>query len=330
MILDEKPVKNNSDWWADRVKRLLEDQKTEWRFLKDNYEGQSSVKIRSFEFDGHTVKLQFNPARMKSSSADVSTAAINSRDCFLCLDNIPSEQNGLRYEKKFVILSNPYPIFQEHFTIVNKKHTEQTLIGHFDDFLNLCRDLGKHFSLLYNGPRCGASAPDHMHFQAYTKNATPLDIEFDSLKTDKRINILKTTKIEIRFFEHFLRYFFSIESESKGEILFAFKTFIKAFKKISIPKEEPMMNLTVSFDKGLWRVIVFPRSKHRPSQFYNSDVKKLVVSPAAVDLSGLIIVPREKDFENINGDDIVDIYKQVSLTKEYFEYLKKKLGEVFE
>lgn len=329
MIIEDKPAKNNNDWWAVRSQKLLEDQKNTWGFLKKNYESLNEIKVRSFDFEYFQVKLQFNPARIKSSSADVSPEAVENRECFLCINELPAEQNGLRYDKNFIILCNPYPIFEEHFTIVNRKHSEQTLIGHFDDLLNLSRDLGSKYSVYYNGPRCGASAPDHMHFQAGSKNATPLELEYESLKQNPDIFILQTSKISIRFFENHLRFFLSIESGNKGEILYAFKTFVKAYKKISPPKEEPMMNLSVSYDKDKWRVILFPRGKHRPLQFYSKGEDKLMISPAAVDLSGLIIVPRSEDFEKATQEDIVNVFQQVSLTKEYFEYLKKKLSEVF-
>ena len=330
MIFEEKPGKNiGADWWANRIKKLLNDQKSSWSLLKDNYENLSNVQTRTLEIDGLQTKIQFNPARIKSSSADITENGINSRECFLCLDKLPKEQNGLKYDKNFIVLCNPYPIFEEHFTIVNKKHKAQTLIGHFDDMLDLSWDLGKYYNVFYNGPKCGASAPDHMHFQAGTKNVTPLEQEIDLLKrSDKQLS-LKSSKIEVLFFKNQTRNFLVMESNNKGELLYAFKIFVKAFRKISPPKEEPMMNLISSYDGKAWRIFIFPRAKHRPEQFYAEGNKQLLISPAAVDLAGLIITPRQQDFEKINEEDVLDIYKQVSLTKEYFEYLKKKLSEVF-
>jgi ATP adenylyltransferase/5',5'''-P-1,P-4-tetraphosphate phosphorylase II len=273
--------------------------------------------------------VQHNPARINSTAADVSTGAIENRKCFLCIDNLPAEQTGLKYDKNFIILCNPYPIFEEHFTIINKRHSEQTLIGHFDDLLNLSISLGKYYNVFYNGPKCGASAPDHMHFQAGPKNITPLAQSLNQIKNSDRHFLLKSSKIEIRFVENMIRNFILMESANKGELLYAFKIFIKALRKISTSGEEPMMNLTASFDGENWNVIIFPRSKHRPNQYFEEGEKKLLVSPAVIDLEGLLILPREEDFKKINADDIIDIYKQVGITKEYFEYIKKKLSEVF-
>jgi hypothetical protein len=330
MIIEEKPDRNHgTDWWADRSKAMLEEQKISWTLLKNNYENLANVQTREFVFDDFMVKVQFNADRMKSSSADVSDEAIKFRKCFLCLDNIPAEQNGLAYNKHFVILSNPYPIFPEHFTISKKIHMPQTIIGNFAEFLEISRALGKYYTLFYNGPKCGSSAPDHMHFQAGTKYFMPVEYEFNHMVGRLFSPVISNGKIEVKFFEEHLRYFISFESRDKGELLYAFKTFINAFKKISPQYNEPMINLISGYQEGIWRVIIFPRGNHRPSQFSLKGEKQLLISPAAVDLGGLIISVREEDFEKITKNDVIDIFRQVTITKEYFEFLRKKIGEIF-
>ena len=330
MILNDKPERNSgTDWWAERSKKLLEDQKQSWLLLNENYQNLSAVKTRTFEFDGFEIKVQFNPARIKSSSADVSDDAIKSRKCFLCLENLPKEQIGLAYNKNFVILANPYPIFQEHFTISKKNHIPQTLIGNFAEMLALSRDLGKYYSVFYNGPKCGSSAPDHMHFQAVTKNLIPVEYEFDKMINKFSKEVLRNGKIEVRFFEEHLRYFISFESRDKGELLYVFKTLINALRKISPPYEEPLINMLANYQENIWRLIFFPRSKHRPKQFFADGNNQLLISPGTVDMGGLFITPREEDFLKITRNDVIDIYKQVTISKEYFEYLRKKIGEIF-
>jgi len=238
MIINDKPERNaGADWWAEQSKKLLEDQKQSWPLLNENYQNLSATKIRTFEFDGFEVKIQFNQARIKSSSADVSEDAIKLRKCFLCLENLPKEQTALGYNKNYVILANPYPIFSEHFTISKKNHTPQTLIGNFAEMLALSHDLGKYYSIFYNGPKCGSSAPDHMHFQAVTKNVMPVEIEFDKMVSKFSKEVLRNGKIEVRFFEEHLRYFISFESRDKGELLYVFKTLVNALRKISPPHE---------------------------------------------------------------------------------------------
>lgn len=330
MILDDKPGKNQSvDWWSERTKQLLDEQKELWLHLKNNYANLTALQTRFFEFDGFEIKIQFNPDRMKSSSADVSDEAIQARKCFLCLENLPQEQNGLLYNKNFVILTNPYPIFPEHFTVSKKNHVPQTIIGNFEELLDITRDIGKYYTLFYNGPKCGSSAPDHMHFQAATKNIMPVEYEFDKMVNKFAKAVLKNGKITVRFFEEHLRYFFSFESQDKGELLFTFTTFVHAFKKISTLHDEPPMNIICSYKENVWRLIFFPRQKHRPTQFFADDEKKLLVSPAAVDMGGLFIIPREEDFNKITREDVIDIFRQVTISKEYFEFLRKKIGEIF-
>ena len=330
MMIEEKPEKNSgTEWWAERTKKLLDEQETSWPLLKTNYQSLTNIQTRVFTFDDFEIKIQFNPDRIKSSSADVSGNAIKSRKCFLCLNNLPEEQNGLAYNKHFLILSNPYPIFPEHFTISKRNHTPQTIIGNFSELLDISKSLGKYYTLFYNGPQCGSSAPDHMHFQAGTKNIMPIEYEFNRIVNKLPLAAIGNGKIEVRFFEEFLRYFISLESRNKGELLFAFKTFVNAFKKISAPHNEPMMNLTASYEEDIWRLIIFPRQVHRPHQFFAEAKEQLLISPAAVDMSGLFITPRREDFEKIKQDDVIDIFKQVTISKEYFEFLRKKIGEIF-
>jgi len=330
MIIHDKPKTNqNADWFAEQSRHLLAQQKLSWLLLKNNYENLDNVLTKKFVFDNFEVKVQFNAGRITSSSADVSDESIRSRKCFLCTENLPPEQNGLAYNKHFIILSNPYPIFREHFTITKMHHTPQTIIGNFEELLNITRDLGTYYTVFYNGPRCGASAPDHMHFQAIVKNEIPVEYEFDKMVDKLGPMVVSNGKIKVRFFENHLRYFISLESQNKGELLSAFKTFMKAIKKISSPNEEPMINIISSYQENSWRLIIFPRRKHRPTQFLAEGKNKLLISPAAIDMGGLLITPRKEDYEKIIRKDVVDIFRQVTIAKEYFEFLRKKIGESF-
>jgi len=240
------------------------------------------------------------------------------------LSNLPSEQNALEYGKHYLILCNPYPIFEEHFTIVHKKHIPQNITANFDDMLDISEKLGFRFSLFYNGPRCGASAPDHLHFQAASKKVIPIENDIPHVKKINENNIIKTDRIEITFIERYLRFGFLLESNSKSELIQAFKLFIRSFKNISRPDEEPMVNIISLFENERWQVFIFPRRLHRPKQYFANGENQIVISPAAVDMGGLVILPRQEDYDKISAGDITDIYSQVTITKEYFEYLKKK------
>ena len=330
MIIEEKPEKGSGqDWWAERANQLLKEQKLSWALLKHNYEVLAGVQTREFDFDSFQIKIQLNPARIKSTSAVVDKNSINSRECFLCVDKLPPEQNALAYGKNFLILANPYPIFTEHYTVSKRKHIPQIIIGNFEELLNISKDLGSYLTIFYNGPKCGASAPDHMHFQAVIKNRMPIELEFDKILETKSNSIFNNGKIKVRFFENYLRHFISFESDNKGELLVAFKTLIKAFRRISLPKDEPLVNIISNYREKKWCIFIFPRRTHRPSQYYAENEKRLLISPAAVDMGGLFITPREEDFNKIKKDDVIDIFRQVTITKEYFEFLKKKIGEIF-
>lgn len=328
MILNNQKDKSaDLSLWALAAQKLMEEQKQNWALLKNNYDGLTGVVVRNLEIDGINIVIQNNPSRIISTSADVSDATINKRPCFLCLNNLPIEQRALEYGKHYLILCNPYPIFEEHFTIVHKKHIPQSITANFDDMLDISEKLGFRYSLFYNGPRCGASAPDHLHFQAASKKVIPIENDIMQVKKLNEKNIFKSDRIEITFIERYLRFGFLFESHSKTDLIQAFKLFTRSFKNISKPDEEPMVNIICLFENEKWQVFIFPRRLHRPKQYFSKEPDKIIISPAAVDMGGLIVLPRQEDYEKISSRDIIDIYSQVTITKEFFEYLKKKVVE---
>ena len=153
----------------DQVNELFEQQLSVWEMARNNFEGLKTVQIREFDFDGFGVKVQFNPARMVSSGAKVDAKTIAQRKCFLCAANRPEVQRGIEW-RDYDILINPFPIFPRHLTIPRREHVDQQLVPYISDMFDLAREL-PDFVVFYNGPKCGASAPDHMHFQAGKANA---------------------------------------------------------------------------------------------------------------------------------------------------------------
>jgi len=163
-----------------QISSLLAEQKKSWKLARDNYAGLKTVRTKSFSFGDFEVKVQFNPARIVSSGAKVDAKTIAERKCFLCADNRPAEQRAVEFGD-YEILVNPFPIFPEHFTIPRKEHVDQQIKPYFADMLQLAEVLDDYL-IFYNGPRCGASAPDHMHFQAGTKDFLPLVNDYKRLK----------------------------------------------------------------------------------------------------------------------------------------------------
>ena len=181
-ILINQPEINdfvNKNDYSEAAKKLLNKQKDDWQFAANGFESLKSVQTKEFNFDGYKFKVQFNPGRIKSSSAKVDDKSIKERKCFLCLENLPSEQKGILINEEYIILVNPFPIFPEHFTIPQVRHTPQSIKNSFIDLLEISKELSKYYTVFYNGPKCGASAPDHLHFQAGSKNFMPIDLEFE-------------------------------------------------------------------------------------------------------------------------------------------------------
>ena len=90
--------------------------------------------IKTFLFDGFKIKIQFNEGRIYSTSAKVDVDSVKNRSCFLCENNLPEEQKGIKLLENYLLLCNPYPVFPEHFTIVTVNHKPQEISSSFSDF----------------------------------------------------------------------------------------------------------------------------------------------------------------------------------------------------
>lgn len=309
---------------------LFHSQMNSWELLKKNYNALKNVKPKSFWFDGFKIKVQFNPERMKSTAAEVDEESIANRKCFLCINNLPAEQKGILLRDKFILLCNPYPIFPQHFTISLLKHEPQRIDENFDELLDLTKLLAPGYILVYNGPACGASAPDHLHFQVGTKLFMPIEDDIQQLKNDYGIVVNEDDEVSISFINDGIRRLIFIESKGPSKITGAFKKIIDVYKGFSVNSIEPMMNIICSYDIEFgWSVIIFLRSKHRPECFYSRDPEKILVSPAAIDLGGVLVTPREEDYAKMDEDLVWNILDEISFDKKAFSILTEKLKDVF-
>src|ERR1035437_1866816 len=166
---------------SNQARKLISDQKKDWDLARKNYDGLKKVKVKTFDFGHYKIEIQFNPERIVSSSAKVDAKSIEARPCFLCQKNLPPQQRGLAFDDDFIVLVNPFPIFPEHLTIPSIAHTDQRILGNFGSMLDLAEKL-TDFVIFYNGPKCGASAPDHLHFQAGNKGFLPIEKDYNYRK----------------------------------------------------------------------------------------------------------------------------------------------------
>jgi len=316
--------------YADAADYLFNSQVNSWELMKKNYDALKNIQTKSFWLEGFKLKVQFNPERIKSTSAAVDEDSVKSRECFLCIENLPEEQKGILLMDNFLLLSNPYPIFPQHFTISSLNHQPQMILESFSEFLEVSKLLSPRYTLVYNGPACGASAPDHLHFQAGTKNFIPIEDDIQQLKNDFGKIVQEDEFITTSIIDDGLRKLILIESTEQKKLENSFSKIFKMLKKLSKTEPEPLMNLLCNYDEEFgWSVIIFLRSKHRPECFYKNDPDRILISPAAIDLGGVVVTPREEDFKRVDEELLQQIFREVSLDMETFFVLAKKVKNEF-
>ncbi|MCC8198665.1 MAG: DUF4922 domain-containing protein [Tannerellaceae bacterium] len=305
---------------SQQVKQLLKDQVTVWELARKNYAALEQVQVKSFSFGDSVIRVQYNPARIQSSAAKVDTKSIQERKCFLCPANLPEVQQGIPFGEEYQILINPFPIFPEHFTIPDYQHTDQRIKGRYGDMLDLAQVL-HDYVVFYNGPKCGASAPDHLHFQAGNKGFLPLEQEIR--KTDRE-RLLSNDGCTIYRLKDTLRNGFLVEATAKFA---AVSFFDRLYEQMEVPADEPepRMNILTWYEKTTWYSVIFPREKHCPDCYFAEGEANCLISPASVDLGGVFITPLEKDFRNITAGRITQILSEITITDEKMDLLAARV-----
>ncbi|MDP1676147.1 MAG: DUF4922 domain-containing protein [Bacteroidota bacterium] len=300
---------------------LYANQQKQWQMLADGVSALENVQTRAIDCGTFSVRLQYNPKRIVSTGAKVDAASIKERKCFLCVANLPAEQQGVLFKEKYLVLCNPMPIFKEHFTISHIDHIPQSIEEQILVFLELAKELSPEYSIFYNGPKCGASAPDHMHFQASPAGLIPAENEIDERREiKKQIGVVTISAVK-----NYERSVIVLEGKNEQEMELTFLRLAGAMRVVLNTNEEPMMNVIGSFDDGKWRLIVFVRSKHRPAVFFKEGNDKILISPAAVDIGGLVVTPMEKDFRTVDAEMIKNIYEEVSISNDVLRTIIEKI-----
>lgn len=290
-------------------------QRAEWPLAARNFDALEGVEVRGIAMPGMDIKVQFNPARIVSSGAKVDARSLAERPCFLCEKNRPAEQRGIDW-RGYTVLVNPFPIFPRHLTIPAVGHTPQRIQGRVADMLALAAEL-PGYTVFYNGPRCGASAPDHMHFQAGNSDFLPIWQALDAapLRTvaddgaGTRLSVCTALPVNV--------FVVDAATPEAGERMFE-----RLYRVLPEGEEEPMMNLLAAGS----RFVVVPRKRHRPSFYGTEGEGCMLLSPASVDMGGAFITPRREDFDRLDAQLLARVFDELCLDTEQIEEISNKVS----
>ena len=315
MLLGKADIMEDSS-----ISRFFNRQLEVWADARHRFRDLKHVETRQFS---DQLKLQWNPARIVSTGAKIDKKTLGERPCFLCDKNRPKEQMSKQIDEKFHLLVNPFPILPVHFTIPARKHQPQLIYKNYGEmhrFISLHSDL----MVFYNGPKCGASAPDHLHFQAGTNGILPLQTNWQRLSRNLTDIISLNDEEKISVVRDFLVPAFVIISKSAESDEALFRRLYKAMPQRG-DETEPMMNI-ISWRKGEEFIsVVIPREKHRPEAYFAEGDAQFVVSPGALDMSGLIITPREEDFRKLTEEKALSLLQECGVSEEKMNAIIAKL-----
>ena len=297
-----------------------------WPETRDRYRELTHVETRDLNVGSSTFEVQFNPARIRSTGATISKEAVAARPCFLCKANRPQVQMTKIQNADYELLVNPYPILPMHFTIPMRRHQPQQIRGMYGEMIQLLKNY-PDLMVFYNGPMCGASAPDHAHLQAGTSGILPLQREWQRLSRNLTEVARRGEDATLSVIEDYPCAALAIRSRSRRGSERMFATLYHALPKVP-DQTEPMLNVVAWRADDEYVSVVFPRRKHRPDCYYKDNDEKLLVSPGALDMSGLIITPRREDFERITPEQALAILSECALSVEDMEALKERLAKV--
>jgi hypothetical protein len=289
------------------IEELFERQVRTWPHLLKGIEGLARAETRPVRIDWFDIFIRHIPHRLSSTAALVDRESVAKRPCFLCAENLPPEEEGVRFNEDFTIYCNPLPIVDRHLTIAHREHGLQRIANQFGNMLDLAAALPGYF-VIYNGPQCGASAPDHMHFQAGSRGLFPIEQDTVGL-----------THITV---PNYARNVFLFRGRDSSALVNRVDRAIDLLAEVSGEPAEPLVNIAVFHHIGEWVTYLFPRGKHRPAVFHTGE---FTVSPASIDLCGIFVLPLLHDFERITGGTIAAIFREVTLPDDQFREVAAKL-----
>lgn len=305
-----------------QIDKFVKDQLSVWPLAAENYRSLKKAGSKVLSIGGLPVTVQLNPCRRISSEASLDKESINRRPCFLCPENRPAEQTNMEFEgrkgRRYRVTLNPYPIFPSHLVISSFEHTPQSIWHRYQDLLDFVRENNEYLGF-YNGPESGASAPDHMHFQACPQGLTPLQNRVDELLAagdDKTLDYLTNVK-EARLF-HLNEYARGVFVLCGATAKSTAKLFYRLLDCAPVPdgSSEPKMNIIAWCHEGEYRTAVIFRERHRPHNYSSSGADHLAMSPGCADLAGVYVTTREDDFDKLDAGLLSQVVREIAASEE--------------
>ena len=291
------------------LQRFFNRQLEKWEAARQRYHDLRSVKTRELVVGSSSIQVQWNPARIVSTGASIDKKAIEARPCFLCEQNRPKEQIKKDVDGQYELLVNPFPILPQHFTIPAVKHQPQRILESYGEIHKLLEEYPEML-VFYNGPQCGASAPDHAHFQAGTSGVLPLQMSWQRLSRNLTTIVSLNEHEDISLIDDYPCTALLIRSRSQygDEQLFR-----RLYEALPAVEPEPMMNIVAWRHDDDFLAVVFPRTKHRPDCYYKNGGEQYIISPGALDMAGLIITPRQEDYDRLTAEMALGILNEITL-----------------
>lgn len=288
---------------------FLNAQRSRWALADCNYRALDAVVTRCIELDGFPITLQHNPGRVQSTVAKVTAEEVKQRPCFLCASNRPEEQQAIPFgsSRDYELLVNPFPIAPQHFTIAATDHLHQNLIDFGD--MDLFVKTYPRLAAFYNGASAGASAPDHLHFQAC--NLDFLSAIINHAHTEKKL-LKHTPDCDIYALPQLPMNAIYFVADGMNDEIGKWLDNLLPTDASSLAPNLGMRNILMWREAGLTRILFFPRSRHRPACYYSDGPDRRLISPGAIDMAGIIILPRQEDFELLTPADLRKVYDEVS------------------
>ncbi|HPD29976.1 MAG TPA: DUF4922 domain-containing protein [Phycisphaerae bacterium] len=317
---------------AYQLSALWQRQTETWEMLAEGLAALRQARTRTFHVNGWRVTAQCNPARIKSSGAKVDAESLAQRPCFLCTENRPVAQASVPYRDRWLILCNPAPLFEPHYTVAWIDHEPQRVGPAIEGLLSMSRDLDGRYTVFYNGPASGASAPDHLHLQAARAGALPFETQLatqlaagDPADGQRRLEWVRDDPVRIAVTRPGSLPVIVLMGDSKDAMAASLREVVIVLGEVRPVEPEPMLNLFATYTEERWVTWLFPRGAHRP-RFYGTGEDDFLISPGAADLAGIVVSPRPRDFERLTDEIMQTIFREALLPPESFAEVRDLLA----